>query len=127
MSTSGHGACGTRPVCRCRRSEGSARPRPSPAWGKNQVWAYDFVSDACANGQKLKCLTVIGEWTREALAIDVAGRLRSGRVIEVLSKLFIERGAPQVIRSDYGPEFVTMAVLDWLQRSGIDTAFIGRR
>lgn len=48
-----------------------------------QTWAYDFVFDACANGQQLKCLTVIDEFTQEALAIDVAGSLRSGRVIEV--------------------------------------------
>ena len=38
-----------------------------------RVWADDFVFDACANGQKLKCLTVVDEWTREALAIDVSG------------------------------------------------------
>ena len=41
---------------------------------ENQLWAYDFVHDACANGQKLKCLTLIDEFTRECLAIDVAGR-----------------------------------------------------
>lgn len=43
---------------------------PLPPTGPNQVWAYDFVFDSCANGQKLKCLTVVDEWTREALAID---------------------------------------------------------
>lgn len=49
-----------------------------------QVWANDFVFDACANGQQLKCLTVVDEYTRECLAIDVAGCICSGRVIEVL-------------------------------------------
>jgi putative transposase len=58
------------------------------------VWAYDFVFDAYANGQQLKCLTVIDEFTRECLAIDVAGSIRSGRVIEVLSKLVSVHGAP---------------------------------
>ena len=58
------------------------------------------------------------------LAIDVAGSIRSGRVIEVLSKLISVRGAPRVIRSDNGPEFVSLAVLGWLSRAGIDTAFI---
>jgi putative transposase len=48
------------------------RPRPLPASGANRVWAYDSVFDACANGQQLKCLTVIDEYTRECLAIDVA-------------------------------------------------------
>jgi putative transposase len=112
------------PTKRRRRRVASSRPRPQPASGPNQVWAYDFVFDACANGQKLKCLTVIDEWTREVLAIDVAGRLRSGRVIEVLSRLVSDRGAPQVLRSDNGPEFVSMAVLGWLHRNGIESAFI---
>jgi putative transposase len=67
-----------------------------------QVWAYDFVFDACANGQRLKCLTVIDEWTHEALAIDVAGSIRSARVIEVLAKLASVRGAPRYLRSDTG-------------------------
>ena len=73
-----------------------ARPRPLPATAVGQVWAYDFVFDACANGQQLKCLTVVDEFTRECLAIDVAGSIRSGRVIEVLSKLVSVHGSPQV-------------------------------
>ena len=112
------------PTKRRRRRIASTRPRPQPTAGPNQVWAYDFVFDACANGQKLKCLTVVDEWTREALAIDVSGSLRSGRVIEVLSRLVSLRGAPLVLRSDNGPEFVSMAVLGWFQRNNIDTAFI---
>ncbi len=107
-----------------RRRLAACRPRPDPATGANQVWAYDFVFDACANGQKLKCLTIVDEWTRESLAIDVAGSIRSGRVIELLSRLVSVRGAPRIIRSDNGPEFVSMAVLGWLGREGIDTAFI---
>jgi putative transposase len=41
----------------------------------NSVWSYDLVFDACANGQQIKCLTVVDEYTREALAIDVAGSI----------------------------------------------------
>jgi putative transposase len=88
------------------------------------VWAYDFVHDTCANGQKLKCLTIIDEWTHEALAIEVAGSIRSRRVLEVLAKLVSVRGAPRYLRSDNGPEFVATAVLRWLTDSGIDTAYI---
>ena len=102
----------------------ASRPRPHPATGPNQVWAYDFVFDACANGQRLKCLTIIDEWTHEALAIDVAGSIRSDRVIAVLSRLVSVRGAPRFLRSDNGPEFVSGAVLAWLTESGIDTAHI---
>ncbi|MDH4260349.1 MAG: DDE-type integrase/transposase/recombinase [Gammaproteobacteria bacterium] len=92
------------PRRRPRRRVAASRPRPLPATGPNHVWAYDFVFDACANGQQLKCLTVIDEFTRECLAIDVAGSIRSGRVIEVLARLISERGAPRYLRSDNGPD-----------------------
>src|SRR5689334_9317418 len=112
------------PRKRPRRRVAISRPRPLPATGANQVWAYDFVFDACANGQQLKCLTVIDEFTRECLAIDVAGSIRSGRVIEVLSRLVSTHGAPKYLRSDNGPEFVSRAVLRWLSQTQIDTACI---
>jgi putative transposase len=88
------------------------------------VWAYDFVFDACANGQQLKCLTVVDEYTRECLAIDVAGSIRSNRVIEVLAQLASVHGAPKYLRSDSGPEFVSRAILQWLGEANIDTAHI---
>ncbi|CAN5498936.1 hypothetical protein BH23ACI1_BH23ACI1_17440 [soil metagenome] len=65
--------------------------------------------DTCANGQALKCLTVIDEWTRESLPIDVAGGICSGRVIEVLAQLVRVHGAPRHLRSDNGSECVARA------------------
>ena len=112
------------PRKRPRRRVALHRPRPLPATGVGQVWAYDFVFDACANGQQIKCLTVIDEYTRECLAIDVGGSIRSGRVIEVLAKLVRVHGAPRYLRSDNGPEFVSRAVLRWLLQAHIDTACI---
>lgn len=110
------------PRKRPRRRVAGSRPRPLAAWAGNQVWAYDFVFDACANGQQLKCLTVIDEYTRECFAIDVAGGIRSRRVIEVLSQLISVHGAPRYLRSDNGPEFVSKAILKWLSTANIDTA-----
>jgi putative transposase len=112
------------PKRRPRRRIATSRPRPLPPTGINHVWAYDFVFDYCANGQTLKCLTVVDEFTRECLAIDVGGSIRSGRVIEVLTQLVSVHGAPQYLRSDNGPEFVATAILRWLQTAAIDTAFI---
>ena len=66
----------------------------------------------------------IDEWTRECLAIDVAGGIRSTRVIEVLARLVSVRGAPAFIHSDNGPEFVSAAILRWLTEHGIHTAHI---
>lgn len=62
------------------------------------------------------------EYTRECLAIDVAGSIRSRRVVEVLSRLVSVHGAPLFMRSDNGPEFVSQAILEWISKSGIGTA-----
>lgn len=112
------------PRRRPRRRVATGRPRPLAPDQANQVWSYDFVFDACANGQQLKCLTIVDEYTRECLAIDVAGSIRAGRVIEVLSRLISERGAPRYLRSDNGPEFVSAALLKWTVEQGIETALI---
>jgi putative transposase len=112
------------PRRRPRRRIATGRPRPTPPTERNHVWALDFVFDACANGQQLKCLTVVDEWTRECLAIDVAGSIRSKRVVEVLSRLVSEHGAPRFIRSDNGPEFIARAILRWAMSEKIETALI---
>jgi putative transposase len=112
------------PRRRPRRRLAASRPRPSPATGPNHIWTYDFVFDACANGQQFKCLTVVDEYTHEALAIEVDSSIRGRRVIEVLSRLVSVHGSPRVLRSDNGPEFVSAAVLRWLAEERIDTAFI---
>ena len=112
------------PRKRPRMRVAAARPRPQAPCGPNQVWSYDFVFDHCANGQQLKCLTVTDEFTKEGLAIDVGGRIRSPRVIEVLARLVSARGAPTFLRSDNGPEFVSKALLSWIVAQGIGTALI---
>lgn len=91
---------------------------------RNAVWSYDFVYDACANGQKLKCLTVIDEYTRECLAIEVAGSIRSYKVIEVLSRLMSAHGIPRCLRSDNGPEFVSTALLQWINDEKLELMLI---
>ena len=112
------------PRRRPRRRIASGRPRPLPAAHANFLWAYDFVFDATASGQQIKCLTIVDEFTHECLAIDVAGSIRSRRVIEVLSRLVSLHGAPQFLRSDNGPEFVSRAILEWITQAGIATALI---
>jgi len=112
------------PRRRPRRRIASGRPRPLPAMCANSVWAYDFVFDATAEGRQIKCLTVVDEFTRECLAIDVAGSIRSRRVIDVLARLISVHGAPLFLRSDNGPEFVSRAILEWIAQAGIGTALI---
>lgn len=69
-------------------------------------------------------LTIIDEFTRECLAIDVARRLSSDDVLQRLAELFVERGPPAFIRSDNGPEFAATAVRERLERVGVKTLFI---
>jgi transposase InsO family protein len=92
----------------------------------NQVWAYDFVEDRTRDARKFRMLCVVDEFTREALAIKVARRLDSDRVIEVLAELCLARGVPEHIRSDQGPEFIATAVKDWIAAVGARTAYIER-
>jgi transposase InsO family protein len=95
-----------------------------PPKARNDVWAVDFVFDACADGRQIKSLTVVDEYTHESLAIDVAGSIRANRVVDVLARLVSAGGAPRYIRSDNGLEFVSKALLRWTKGESIDTAFI---
>ena len=69
------------PRIRLRRRVAASRSRSLTLSRINQVWSYDFVFDACANGQQIECLTPVDEYTRECLAIDVAESICSSRVI----------------------------------------------
>ena len=90
----------------------------------NHVWAYDFVEDCTQDGKKIRMLTVIDEFTRRCPAITVERRLNSKDVLDTLAALFLEHGPPQHIRSDNGPEFIAIAVRDWLAQIGVKTLYI---
>ena len=107
-----------------RRRINRASCQPMKATCPNAVWSYDFVHDACANGQKLKCLTVIDEYTRECLAIEVASTIRSQQVIDVLARLMSIHGMPSCLRSDNGPEFVSTALLQWVNDESLGLLLI---
>ena len=69
-------------------------------------------------------LTVIDEYTRECLAIQVARQIRSDDVVQLLADLFVLRGPPEHLRSDNGPEFCAQALRKWLGRIGVKTLYI---
>ena len=91
---------------------------------RNHVWSYDFVADRTSDGRPIRMLTIVDEFTRECLAIDVAKKLTSEDVLERLSDLFICKGVPDHIRSDNGSEFTAKSVREWLGRVGVKTLFI---
>ena len=91
---------------------------------RNHVWSYDFLFTRTSDGRALRLLTVLDEFTRECLAIDVARRITSDDVLGRLAQLFVLRGAPGYLRSDNGPEFTARALRTWLQRVGVQTLYI---
>jgi putative transposase len=91
-----------------------------PARFKNDVWAYDFVADRTASGQLLRWLTLVDEYTRECLALQVAASLTGADVRRVLARVIARRGAPGSIRSDNGSEFVCAALSGWLPSKGTE-------
>ena len=108
---------------KCRKIR-TGQSRTFTPTGPNQVWAYDFTFDRCANGQTLKALSIIDEWTRECLAIEVATSLTAEKVIAVLERVCARYGTPQVLRSDNGPEFIARALKMWALFHHSDTATI---
>ena len=90
----------------------------------NHVWTYDFMSDQTVDGRSLRILTVLDEFTRESLTIDVGRSIKSKDVIAALEYLFMIRGNPSALRSDNGSEFIAMAIKRWLKDRGVETLFI---
>jgi len=109
---------------RKRKRRGPSQPRLLAPSGPNQMWAYDFVHDWCVNGQALKCLGIVDEYTRECLALEADNRIDAKRVIEILETTVEQYGTPQNLRSDHGPEFVAKAVQAWLADNEVNTAYI---
>jgi len=91
---------------------------------KDHVWSYDFMMARTSDGRPLRLLTVMDEYSRECLAIDVGRRITSDDVLERLTELFVQRGVPAYVRSDNGPEFTATVVREWLERVGVKTLYI---
>lgn len=90
----------------------------------DHVWSYDFMHQTLENGRKARILSVLDEFTRECLTIDVGIRITAQDVIDILRYLFLVRGEPAFIRSDNGPEFTAKKVKKWLSDMGVKTLFI---
>jgi putative transposase len=90
----------------------------------NHVWAFDFQFDQTADGRALKLLNIVDEFTRESLAMLVARSIDAETVVGSLQRLCGERGAPELLRCDNGPEMTAHALRDWCTLSGAGTAFI---
>lgn len=90
-------------------------PASSRLLRANQEWAIDFIVDGLASGRMIRILSVVDAYTRECLALEADTSLGSGRVIRVLERLMIERGTPENLRSDNGPEFTSRRMIGWAE------------
>jgi putative transposase len=90
----------------------------------NEEWAMDFIVDGLANGRMVRILSVVDAFTRECLALEADTSLGSGRVTRVLDRLIEERGQPESVRSDNGPEFTSRRMLGWAEERKISLVHI---
>ena len=90
----------------------------------NQEWSLDFVSDALANGRALRALTVLDDFTKESPAIEVDTSISAQLVTRVLDRVIDERGVPETIRTDNGPEFTSRCFVAWAKQRRIPVTYI---
>ena len=109
---------------RGKKRRGSRVGRLLTASRLNERWAIDFVSDSLAPGGKLRALTIVDEFSRECLAIEVDSSISGARVARVLERVVEQRGMPEVIVSDNGPEFISHALDRWAYARGVTLHFI---
>lgn len=90
----------------------------------NLIWATDFEFDTLAAGRTIKLLSIIDEYARECLAIEIDHSIDADQVVALLDRLALTLGTPVYVRLDNGPEFVAYAVRDWCRFTGTRALFI---
>ena len=90
----------------------------------NEVWSMDFVSDSLEHGRRLKCLTIVDDYTKEAIDIPVDHGISGEYVTRVLDRVGAFRGLPRVLRTDQGPEFTGNALDRWAYRNRVTLRLI---
>ncbi len=106
-----------------KRALGTRKPMVLPD-GPNQRWSLDFVNDAFTDGRRFRILTVIDDFTRENVGLVADTSLSGQRVARELSIIVADRRMPSTIVSDNGTEFTSMAILKWVQDTGVDWHYI---
>jgi len=89
----------------------------------NEAWSMDFVSDELFNGRRIRSLTVVDNFTREALAITVDHALKGHDVVDTVTLIGQARGLPQRIQVDNGSEFISKALDKWAYENGVALDF----
>lgn len=111
-------------VRRLKRKRLARIATPSHVVRCNQEWALDFVADAIATGRGIRVLTVVDAFTRECLSLEVDTSLSSRRVTRSLEAVIQQRGMPEAIRCDNGPELTSRHFLSWCEERKIQLIHI---
>ena len=90
----------------------------------NQSWSMDFMSDSMIGGRRFRTFNLIDDCTREVLAIEIDTSLSSKRIIRTLERVILDRGKPNIIRTDNGPEFTSKDLELWARDHEIKIQFI---
>jgi putative transposase len=114
---------GNRQAGRTRRRRTTTRQPLPQAHQANEQWTLDFMHDSLASGRAFRTLNVLDIGTRECLAIEVDTSLGGPRVVRVLERIAEQRGYPQVLRIDNGPEFRGTVVATWAAQHGVELVF----
>jgi putative transposase len=112
-----------RPKKRRRHVAARRRMERAEAMGPNEGWSMDFMSDELFNGERIRLLTLVDNFTRESLAIEVDRHLGGHRVVEVLQQVRQTRSLPKSIRVDNGPEFISKILDQWAYLNGVELDF----
>ena len=106
-----------RHVTACRRMDRPVAMEP------NDGWSMDFMSDQLFDGRRLRLLTLVDNFTRESLAIEVNDHIGAHKVVEVLMQIGEDRKYPRTMRVDNGPEFISKALDQWAYLNEVELDF----
>ena len=106
-----------------RRRAAGVRETPAHPTAMNQSWAMDLMHDVLADGTKIRLLTIFDILSREIVALEVVFGLKVLQIVDVLHRVAAERGKPQKVRCDNGPEFISLHLDQWAHWNGVQLDF----
>lgn len=106
-----------------RRVSAAHRVKSPPATSLNESWSMDFVTDSLFNGRRFRALTVVDNFSRECLAIEVGQHIRGEDVVRVMDRLKAGRGIPRSIKVDNGSEFISKELDKWAYENKVTLDF----
>ncbi len=106
-----------------RRRSAAQRVSQPPVTAVNESWSMDFVTDSLFNGHRFRALTLVDNFSRECLAIEVGQHIRGEDVVNVVERMKMSHGTPCFIKVDNGPEFISKELDKWAYENKVTLDF----